>query len=277
MTDKIQVNFLGQSFEMELHPRGELLSDIVRGKGFYSINDLIVMRELLRQGDCFLDIGANIGWHSTFAARWVGSGGLVRSFEPEAENFKILSSNLSQLNARPICLALGDRNENVTLVGTRQNRGDFRVNFPNFEDQPGLRAQTRMTTLDEYLIEDQEAAERVRYIKIDAQGCEPKILRGASKLIQRARPFVQVELSPDHIRLCGDSVFDILAFIDRSDYRPLWIQEQVGLKYEEILRPVSILDLIGMVQGFEGKKVGIDLLLVPTERVKELSSASRTV
>jgi FkbM family methyltransferase len=273
MIDKIQVNFLGVSFEMGLHPHGELLSDIIRHKAFYSVNDLIIMRGLLREGDCFLDVGANIGWHSIFAARWVGATGRVRAFEPEASNFKLLTANLAgHANTELVSVALGDQPGSVGLEGSLKNMGNYRVLF----DTDVSNGAVAMTTLDDYLSKNPDAGERVRYVKIDAQGCEPRILRGASTLIRRERPFVQAEFSPDHIRLCGDSIFDVLSFIDRNDYRPFWILEEVGLGFEQILKPISIAGLIALAQGLAQKESGIDLLLVPAERLDELSSASRT-
>ena len=274
MTDLIQIDFMDASFPMQLHSGDELVSNIIRKKGYYSSNDLMVMRKLLREGDVFFDIGANVGWHSLYAAQWVGVSGKVFAFEPEDENFKILSANTNSFsNITPVQLALGEQQGDFRLVGFWENRGNHMIDFTKDFAAP-LSQQVRMTKLDDFL--SSAGLEQIRFIKIDAQGCEVKILRGAGELIKRSRPFVQAEFSPAHIRFCGDSIFDILSFLDRNNYLPFWLQEQDDLSVEQILRPVSISDLLYIAQDLNHKELGVDILMVPSERLNEFSNAIRT-
>src|SRR5579863_8801197 len=50
----------------------------------------------LRPGCCFYDVGAHIGFYSLIAARIVGAGGRVVSFEPDAENSRVIQENASK-------------------------------------------------------------------------------------------------------------------------------------------------------------------------------------
>ena len=99
-TRRINVDFLGESFDFCLYEKNDVMCGFIREAGYFSRNDLMIMRNLLKPGDVFIDIGANIGWHSSFASRWVGLNGRVFAFEPEQSNFSILSDNFSTFPAK---------------------------------------------------------------------------------------------------------------------------------------------------------------------------------
>src|SRR5689334_17792000 len=70
------------------------LSRALYVSGTYEPNTLCVVQALLRPGDCFIDVGANVGLFSLVASRWVGPAGHVYSFEPSAREYEALRDNL---------------------------------------------------------------------------------------------------------------------------------------------------------------------------------------
>jgi len=121
-----------------------------------------------------IDVGAHIGNHSLWLA--LACGLQVEAFEPIefSRTWQNVQLNCVEdlVNVHPC--ALGDRNSWATALG----KGEIE------EDSEG---EIRITTLDEYKFDD------VSLIKIDVEGWEPAVLRGAQETIERCRPVLYVE------------------------------------------------------------------------------------
>jgi FkbM family methyltransferase len=159
-----------------------------------------------------IDVGANVGAYALLFGQWVGPRGTVIAFEPEPSVFRGLSSHihLNRLESvvRPVMAAIGDREDTVDLIvgGTA---GEARLAGCN-DPQPTI--QTLMTTLDSYC-----ARERLQpdVIKVDVEGWELAVLRGARALLSRT-PGVAlfVEMHPSVWPLIGVTKADVLAEIE---------------------------------------------------------------
>ena len=133
----------------------------------------------IRPGDTVLDIGANQGFFSCYAAH---RGAQVYAFEPNPESFQRLIYNVSvngfggRVTAEPWAIA-DDRAETELLVSNKLG-GCMTTISPRFAQNTGLSVRTRMTvpcrTLAEIL--DSYSLSRVRLCKIDAEGSELTIL-----------------------------------------------------------------------------------------------------
>ena len=150
---------------------------------------------LLRSGMTFYDIGANLGWLSLIAARLVGPSGKVVSFEPLDTNVRIVEHNLRANgfdNAAVIAIALGNtdgpaqflRSSDPSwgmLAGSGLKPGDFV-------------AETTVTVrrLDNAVREFRLPPPQM--MKIDVEGGEVDVLRGAEKTIATSRPVMLIEL-----------------------------------------------------------------------------------
>ena len=117
----------------------------------------------LRAGDVFLDVGANIGYFSTLAARLVGPSGRVIAFEPHA-------------GARAALLANTERNGVAGLVEI--------VPIALAEREGDMRAEIQATTLDRWLEGRPELSARVRCIKIDVEGAEARVIAGMQRSLR---------------------------------------------------------------------------------------------
>jgi FkbM family methyltransferase len=135
----------------------------------------------LRSGDVFFDIGANVGFYALLGSRYVGPAGKVCAFEPVPKNLAQLNRHL-QLNS---CA-------NVTVfdvaVSDRQGLAQFDSSLGPSEGHlaPNGGLSVRIVTLD-VLVETGDVP-FPDVVKLDVEGAEAQVLRGAEKLLGRKRP-----------------------------------------------------------------------------------------
>jgi FkbM family methyltransferase len=167
-------------------------------------------------GDVFWDIGANVGIYSVYA----GFRGMrVCAFEPSAPNYYLLNRNIeiNALNERisAHCVAFSDQTGLDTLYMTSSELGGALNSFGEKIDWQGnlLQASTQQATigytLDEFINRFQ--IDFPNHIKIDVDGIEDKIIKGAKKTLLDARlKSVLVELDSGRQDYC-DSVIGLIS------------------------------------------------------------------
>jgi len=150
----------------------------------------------LKEGDHVLDIGANIGLHAINFCNAVGKNGTVIAFEPMKKNYDILVSNIEKHKAQdvivPVNVALGESNKKIQFDINAINMGDCRsseaLKKDKLVDNKTFDQETvSQITLDDYFDINLYSGvqwEKVRLIKMDTQGCEIDILKGASNLFK---------------------------------------------------------------------------------------------
>jgi FkbM family methyltransferase len=164
---------------------------------------LRLFASLLRPGMTFADVGAHIGIYSLTALRVLAGNGRVHAFEPSPRTFQILKDNI-QVNGflesgsvflHPIAIAGEEGTAELTVYAANSGH-----NTLFGADTGGERVAVRTRTLDAVLAEEP----RLDLVKIDAEGAEPGILRGMTKLFDR-HPGVRVffEFAPEHLRRAG--------------------------------------------------------------------------
>jgi FkbM family methyltransferase len=177
---------------------------------------------LVRAGDTVLDIGANIGAHTLHLARAVGAGGKVAAFEPTQFAFAKLQANLalnpelaSRVAARQIMLLDGTKPPPPEVYASwpLEGRGDLH------ETHLGRSVSTagvRGLTLDAALAE--LGVQRVDFIKLDVDGFECHVLRGAARTLARFRPPILMELAPHILHEQGESLEALLGILHGHGY-----------------------------------------------------------
>ena len=109
-----------------------VISERIFKDGYWEPFETSILISSLREGHSFLDVGANIGYFTILAARLVGPGGFVYSFEPEPVNFRLMSKSLSQnklsnqVKAMRIALSNRDSEEKLYLSAVLFHRRDER-------------------------------------------------------------------------------------------------------------------------------------------------------
>ncbi|WP_317195045.1 FkbM family methyltransferase [Algoriphagus aestuariicola] len=163
--------------------------------GTYEKGLLHVLDCLLTRGDTVVDAGANIGLISVFCGLRVGKDGMVMAFEPHPETIPILRRNIEVNGLSQVAIyecALGRSSGTAKIYSNLQiNRGaasmvDFVKGAPSFD--------IRVAVLDNILSE--LGPKRVRLLKVDVEGFEMEVLKGAKMLLSCADgPILVIECS----------------------------------------------------------------------------------
>lgn len=143
----------------------------------------------LQQGDVVLDIGANIGYYTLLFARRVGPGGHVFAFEPEPNNFALLTKNVQMngyTNVTLVNKAVSNTNGRLGLFISKGNNADHRV----YDSQDGRDSvEVESVRLDDYLADFTRA---VNFIKMDIQGAVYAAAQGMTSLLRKNPDIVLV-------------------------------------------------------------------------------------
>ena len=166
-------------------------------------------RSILSKGDLFLDIGANIGGYSIWAAEL---GADVIALEPAEDTFRILTDNI-ELNDYPI-----------TAIQAAAGATCGTANFTTGHDalnrlSPQGAAEVKVVTIDS-VIGDRV----VSGMKIDVEGFEMDVLRGSQRALHERRiKMIQMEWNHECMRSLGTDrrpVAELMAAHGYSLYRP---------------------------------------------------------
>jgi FkbM family methyltransferase len=159
--------------------------------------------KLLRSGDTVIEVGAHIGYLTTYFAQLVGSKGHVLTFEPSDENADYLADNV-----RDLAWVTIDRHGVADFMGTArffvesitgQNNSlyaDYAV-FDENAKNAGLTAERtemsiEVTTIDHAVAEHGIAP---NFVKIDIEGAELDALRGMTETLKTCQPAVFIEIT----------------------------------------------------------------------------------
>jgi FkbM family methyltransferase len=177
---------------MEVIPSDSVVSSSIRTYGEWAQTELDMLGSLLKKGDHVLDVGAFIGTHSLAFAHFVGPQGHVTSFEPRPELFAVLEANLKQYNA---CEQV-----DVRQCAVGAERGHMRVPPLDLHDSInfGTSSMTEEASNEggvevEVVRIDDLGLDQLDLMKIDVEGMEAEVLRGAIGAIDRFHPFIFAE------------------------------------------------------------------------------------
>ena len=189
--------------------------------GGYELETLKHVSKLLQQGDCFLDIGANVGQYALAAAACIGTEGKVIAVEPNPAICSDLLFNVSlnrQLAKIHVVLAAADEKESLLgfNVPPPDNRGMSRESSVA-DEYEFLVAGIRLAKILERL-----SISRVDVVKIDVEGSELRALRGLLSDSVFTPKHIVFEFLPDHFSY-GSSPVDLLSFLESHGYEILQI------------------------------------------------------
>ncbi len=153
------------------------------------------LRRTVAPGDCVYDVGANVGFFSAFAARLVGRGGHVLAFEPVAD-VATLARETAQRNdlaevieVRALAVGAQERSVRMHVVGRGSIWSHIADRHPHLETVATIEVQ--QTTLDAVIA---AGARPPDVVKLDVEGSEVAVLRGATRLLATRRPAIVCEL-----------------------------------------------------------------------------------
>lgn len=187
---------------------------------------VLLFEKYLRPGDIYIDIGANYGYMAINAKKLVGDLGTVIAIEPDPRALSLLKFN-AELNKSRIDIiqkAIAD-SEGESGFNVATEIGLSRLdNLSN--DMLGVTMQERImiqkTTLDK-LVADFIPHKDIRLVKMDVEGHELRILRGATQVLANRKTMFMLEINHGALSLNKVTFKDILEFFLTRSYKVFWI------------------------------------------------------
>jgi len=208
------------------------------------------IRQNLKPGDVFLDLGANIGFFSLLAASIVKDSGKVISVEPNMQNLQllyasILENNFTNIKVFPFAASDHSQILKLTSFGSNGLVGAPEKDQLNSQFLPSVR-------IDELL----QNEEKINLIKLDIEGYEPLAFKGMDKILKKHNPVIISEFSPWHIEHRSQiTPKEYLKQLSQNDYT-LNIIEPSG----DIISNVGIDFIMSYWLKFNNDKVHLDLI-----------------
>lgn len=181
--------------------------------GEYSEEEARLFGAIVRKGDVVADVGANIGALTVPLAKAVGPSGIVFAFEPQRIVHQMLCANvalngLTNVDARHAAVGNEPGTAFVSLLDPTKpiNFGNVTVDRSSGADDVEVQVETI----------DAAGMKKCRLIKVDVQGMESDVLKGATRTISNCRPVLYVE--NDQRALSSN----LIALIRSMGYRLWW-------------------------------------------------------
>jgi FkbM family methyltransferase len=204
-------------------------------------DEYAAFRAAVRPGAIVLDVGANVGAYAVLFGRWSGPGGHVFAFEPDPSAFAGLGVHIA-LNGladriTPVQVAVTDGASPRARLAVSESSGISRlVDSGGAGSDSGV--EVTAISIDDFC---RRRGVTPSVIKIDAEGAELQVLRGARATIGRAGPALAlfVEMHPAIWRAAGTRAEDLQRECDALGYQAerldgsregLWASEGVCLR-----------------------------------------------
>ena len=160
-------------------------------EGAYEPHVEATLDRLLQPGDVFVDVGANVGYHTVRASHAVGQSGRVVAIEANPENARLIAHTIgvnAMTNVEVVPIALSDNRGHVVFGTHVGSNGGFL--------NPASSSSGQGTLVPTFAMDD-IGLEKVSVIKIDVEGAEALVIDGAGEIIRRERPSIVMEFSKE--------------------------------------------------------------------------------
>jgi FkbM family methyltransferase len=177
----------------------------IRSQGVWEADVMKLLARTLRPGGVFVDVGAHVGFHSVLAGQLVGPAGKVFAVEPAPWAVELLRANVRRhgFDVTVLPFAASDAAGTVRLALDEAHRSGARLS----EAEGAVEVQAAQ--LDELLPDV-----AVDVLKVDVEGAEPLVLRGAPALLARSPHLLAVVEFRDERHLSGESPAEVLALYE---------------------------------------------------------------
>lgn len=223
---------------------------------WYDLEAALALEAFVRPGQTVVDVGANFGHFALEAASRVGPAGKVFAFEPNPKVFARLEmhcdlNDLYWITTRN--MGISDADGQLQLTVPRVNSGEATFGKSEYSDVDVHIADVRR--LDDVLNDT-----KVDFLKIDVEGFEAHVLRGATNMLQRDQPFLITEIVAQHLANSGEepgSLSRILCPLGYTSYK-------IGLKGSGAQQKLRL-------QKMPELNENADYLWVPTGQVDKVA------
>jgi len=192
--------------------------------GSYEQGETSRILSYLRPGMTFIDVGANVGYYTAMASSIIGAGRVI-SYEPNPYAYQRLTewARANQAtNITPICAALGGEEGTITTYFEEGDTGTTSL-VPALARRKGNETVVNVRTLDSEA--ERLGIRRIDVMKIDVEGYEPRVFKGASQLLEQGRiGAILCEFVAEWLSAAGSSIGELgrtlasKGFVNRETY-----------------------------------------------------------
>ena len=172
----------------------------------------------IKSGDTVLDIGSNVGEVLMNISKIVGNKGMVHGFEPDFENYKRLSKNLSLNEFENIKVNnIGLSYENgfgTSEINNIRNKGMNSISQVMEDDKN--EHSFEILTLDNYI--NKTNISSLDFIKIDVEGYEFNVLKGAESALKKYKPTLFIELDDNNLKKTNHTASELVSLLEDYNY-----------------------------------------------------------
>ena len=221
----------------------------------------------IKVGSVTVDIGANAGEYIEHVLEFIGTSGHIYAIEPGPQLYKALCDKYLG-NDQITCFNFGISNgiyskvvghyKHWILVSEEEhpdkiaNPASYNITHDNAKKEKFTCNFVTLDSLKDYMPRYNE----IKFLKIDVDGYELKVLQGAEKLVQELRPSILIELSPDNMALVGDNFEDSLRVLHEYDYTFFHGEDGLSMTDSDIKHKLYV--------EYAGQEnIGIDILCIP--------------
>lgn len=226
--------------------------------GSFEPNEFVFLRKVLSTGMMAIDVGANEGLYTLFAAARVGPSGRVVAVEPSSRERANLQRNVDRnglKNVTVVDTALGASCGRAQLqIAPGEHAGHNTLGSFVYDEVVAENSeQVTVETLD--LLVERLGLPQVDFVKIDVEGAEVNVLSGADKVLNEARPLLLLEANESALQAQGTSSTALIAKLS-TEYR-----------YEILV----FSNATGQVEPYrQGGELSANILAVPVEKVPSI-------
>ncbi len=186
------------------------------------------LRRFLQPGDCFFDIGANIGLFTLHASPTVGNTGFIYAFEPTPVTYarlqnNIILNNFQNIKAENIGLSSSIETVEFHVANNGYDAWNSIASLNQLEDCSIIKINTN--TIDNYILANN--IQHVDLIKLDVEGWEYNVLKGAHDLMSKPdSPVMLVEFTETNAFAAGYYCGELFDYVKSFGYE--WYSFDMG-------------------------------------------------
>ena len=188
----------------------------------YESDVIKLIKKILKPGSIAIDVGANIGIHTLVMSNKIGRNGKVLAVEPQPEILERLKSNISLNNIKNIQvlpIALSSKPGKVILYthsDKYNNKAQSSFYKNHAENNLTRKIRVSVKTIDQII--NDEKLKKVDFIKIDTEGNDFNVLKGAEKTICNHKPFIVFEYEKKCWNLSDSKLESAFQFLKGLNY-----------------------------------------------------------
>jgi FkbM family methyltransferase len=210
----------GGKFDVGIHSD---LATRIMFEGAYEPELAKLCSEMIDPGKDAIDVGANVGFYTILMASLLKSGSRVLSLEPTPKAFQLLLRNVERnmvaekVVCQQVAAAAQDGTQKINVCTDREEYSSA----GSIVHMSAAGLATESLVVPAASLDTLCGTHRLRpgFVKIDVEGYEHHVLRGASKTLSEFRPVVLAELYDSLLRACNSSGREVIGWLCANGYR----------------------------------------------------------